>query len=282
MQLLEIFKGAMKMNKKRVLGIAIVLVILVGVICGGFAAYKIYKHEKKQNQQIMDIQGTVSLLNTKINSKSENVEWNAEDYNYLAIGNSLTKHGASSYWWHGNNGMAASDSEHDYFHIVLGHLNEFHNNVHGEALGTATWEVQGHDRDETFFLFDPYLDQEIDLVTIQLGENASNLETFERDYESLINYIKSECPKARIMVIGDFWTYANRDELKKEASKNTGVEYVSLDGIKDKKEYQAGMGTTVYDEEGNAHQIDHEGVAGHPGDKGMQAIAERVIEAIDK
>lgn len=101
------------------------------------------------------------------------------------------------------------------------------------------------------------------------------------DYESLINYIKERCPNARILIIGDFWTNSNRDELKKEAAENSGVEYVSLEGIKDNSAYYAGMGTTVYDEEGNPHQIDHEGVALHPGDMGMAAIADRIISAIE-
>ncbi len=178
--------------------------------------------------------------------------------------------------------MAASDLDHDYYHIVLRHLDHKHDKVHGEAVAFSQWEVQSHDRDETFSMLDPYLNEEIDLITIQLGENAEDLDTFESDYESFINHIKDICPKTRIIIIGDFWTNANRDELKIEAARNTNVEYVSLEGIKDNIDYYAGMGTTVYDDDGNPHRINHKGVATHPGDKGMEAIAERIIAVIDK
>ena len=268
-------------NNKRI-GILITVILIIVLACAGLGAYKFYQHEKKQSQQIADLQGKVDLLNSKMQDRSQGIVWNDGEFNYLAIGNSITRHGKSSYWWNGENGMAASDEVHDYFHLVLKHLEEKYGKVHGETAGISTWEVRGHDRDETFFLFDSYLDSGINLITIQLGENASNLTTFEKDYESMIRYLQSKCPKARILVIGDFWGKDNRDELKAEAAKNTGAEYVSLEGIKDNKEYFAGMGTTVYDEEGNAHSIDHAGVADHPGDRGMAAIAERIIEIIDK
>ena len=278
-----------KKKMRKWLIIIVCFAIACIITCGGFFAYKLYKHEKNQakdisdlNGQVYDLKGQISLLNAKLAGRKESIIWDSGEYNYLAIGNSLTRHGACSYWWHSCNGMAASDLEHDYYHIVLRHLEQKHDKVHGEAVGLSTWEVQSHDRDETFFMFDPYLNEEIDLITIQLGENAENLDTFESDYESLIIYIKNKCPKARIIIIGDFWAKANRDELKIEAASNTNVEYVSLEGIKDNKDYYAGMGTTVYDDDGNPHRIDHEGVAAHPGDNGMEAIAERVIAVIDK
>ena len=273
-------KGIKKTKKLMIAIIGIVIVFVIA--CGGFFVYKYYKHEKKQAKDIAYLKEQISLLNAKLADKKDSIVWNTEDYNYLAIGNSITLHGACSYWWNSRNGMAASDLEHDYFNIVKRHLEEKYDIVHGEALGVSIWEVQSHDRDETFFALDSYLNKEIDLVTSQLGENAENLDTFERDYESLINHIKSICPQARIIAIGDFWTNANRDEMKIQVAEKTEVEYVSLEGIKDNEYYYAGMGTTVYDDEGNPHQIDHEGVAKHPGDKGMEEIADRIIAVIDK
>ena len=65
--------------------------------------------------------------------------------------------------------------------------------------------------------------------------------------------------------------------MKRRASEKMMVEYVSLEGVKGNPEYYCGMGTVVYDEEGNEHLVTHDGVAVHPGDRGMQAIADRVI-----
>ena len=52
-------------------------------------------------------------------------------------------------------------------------------------------------------------------------------------------------------------------------------------GIADNEQYYCGLGTTVYDKDGNPHTVKNEGVAMHPGDKGMELIAERIIEAIE-
>lgn len=287
------------MKNKRLIAILAALVILV---CGGFAGYKFYTHERNQSRGIALLQEEVKQLsaeNRNLRSDFENlsetvdslheavnllsaeiqnkIAWTDDAFNYLAIGNSITRHGRASYWWNNANGMAASDAEHDYFHLVLRHLEEKHGKVHGETAGLSTWEVKSHDRDEMLTLLNPWMNEKIDLITIQLGENTDELETFEADFVSLIQHIKAQCPKARVIVIGDFWECDGRDAMKKAAAEQTGVEYVSLEGIKGNPEYYCGMGTTVYDEEGNAHTVNHDGVAVHPGDRGMQAIAERVI-----
>ena len=58
------------------------------------------------------------------------------------------------------------------------------------------------------------------------------------------------------------------------------LEFADLSAIKGNVEYQCGLGTIVYDNQGNQHIVQHEGVAGHPGDKGMKYIADRIIELI--
>ena len=42
------------------------------------------------------------------------------------------------------------------------------------------------------------------------------------------------------------------------------------------------MGTVVFDKDGKDHIIEHDGVARHPSDKGMDVIACRVVEMIEK
>ena len=74
--------------------------------------------------------------------------------------------------------------------------------------------TNGHDRGETLSLLDGLLSEELDLVTIQLSENASDLSTFESDFEELIRYVQKGAPVAQILVIGDFWDKEQKDEMK--------------------------------------------------------------------
>ena len=263
----------MKKTKAAIISILAVLILLWGCYCG----YRFIKHEKSQSQQLQEMRASISKLSEEVKLLSEeDVEWLDEDYNYLAIGNSITIHSITSFWWN-EVGMAASDAEHDYYHLVLDYLKENNNSVKGVPYNFSVWETQSHDRDETLEYLDHYLSTELDLVTIQLAENASDLTTYQEDYVSLISYVREKAPNARILVIGDFWSNGDRNELKMNAVEETDVEYVSQDGITDNEEYYCGLNTIVYDESGEEHIVEHNGVANHPGDKGMQAIADRII-----
>lgn len=271
----------------------LLILLAAAVLLGAYGGYRLVRHEQQQSAriagltrqaeamsgQIRELENMLEALRRK--ESGDKVRWNGEEFNWFAIGNSITLHEPNSHWWNPV-GMAASDADHDYFALVRRHLEEKNGAVHAERLYFYAWETQDENRDFTLLYLEPYLCEELDLVTIQLGENVSGLETFAKDFETLITYVKERAPKARILVIGDFWTYENREEIKRKTADNTGVEFVSLDGIRDNGEYQCGMGATVYDAEGTAHSVDHGAIASHPGDKGMQAIAEKVIAALEQ
>ena len=71
-----------------------------------------------------------------------------------------------------------------------------------------------------------------------------------------------------------------RSEMKRAAAANTGAYFADLTQIKDNPDYCAGLGSTVYDGAGNPHVIEHAGVAKHPGDNGMEYIANAVVALI--
>ena len=279
-------------NKRKILILGVCLCVAV-FVAGGLLFSKIYRHEKWQSEQlhsladqmqyiqeektqlilqISDMQAQIELLHNK-------VEYSDDAYNYLAIGNSITRHGLTDYWWN-EIGMAATTADNDYVHLVADYLQDTYGDVCYYAVNFYKWENQAHDRAETYEDINPYLSSKIDLVTIQLSENVSDTTTFESDFEALINYIRNNAPKAVIYVIGDFWDSGDKESMKIDASTNTGVTFISLDEIKGNPEYQCGLGTIVYDVDGNKHIVEHEGVAGHPGDKGMKFIADSIIEAL--
>ena len=268
-----------KKNKNIKWYICIVIFIIVS-LCG-LIGYIFICHEKNQNQSINQLKEEISILKVEIeqSKKTEKIEWSDTDYNYLAIGNSITLHGLADYWWN-EVGMAASTEDRDYVHLVVAGLETKMGNVCEHAFNFYLWESQATDRAETFEILNPYLDERLDLVTIQLSENIYDISTFEVDYEELIKHIQKMAPNAKILVIDDFWDFGDKSALKEEVANNTGAQFVSLAEIKGKSEYQCGIGTTVYDANGNEHTVEHNGVADHPGDKGMEYIANAVLDEL--
>ena len=142
------------------------------------------------------------------------------------------------------------------------------------------WEIQSHDRAQTWKFLDPYLFPEIALITVQLSENCSDLTTFQSDFAALLAHIREVCgSNTQIIVIDDFWS-DEKSEMKRAICDEMGIAFADLSDIRGRKEYQAGMGTAVHGNDGEIHIIRHEGVAEHPGDKGMLMIAERVLEKV--
>lgn len=269
-------------NKRKIVISLIITIFCLALIGGGIVGYKFIKHEQGQNERINNLQSQVSLLQAAID-KAE-VEW-GDGYNYLAIGNSITKHPLASYWW-AEDGMAASTADKDYFHLVSSYLEQSYDDVAAYAFNGSAWEVQTNDRYEVLSMgvWDGYLSEEIDLVTIQLSENVSDTITFESDFKEMIEYVVRKCPQAQIVVVDDFWS-DEKSEMKKSAvdklnAEGLEVDWVDLREIRGKSEYQAGMGTIVYDADGGEHIIEHDGVAIHPGDLGMEYYAEKIKELI--
>lgn len=257
------------MKKIKWIGVSLSIILALAItLCG----IKLIKHEKSQQDRIASLEAQLNFIQAE-NNKSI-VVWNPNDYNYLAIGNSITIHAPNEYWWN-ECGMAASTVEKDFVHQIAAELDA---NMY--AYNFYAWEMTGHDRGESLSLLDDLLSDQLDLVTIQLSENVLELSTFQSDFEELIRYIQKNASNAKIIVIGDFWDTEQKDEMKKKACAATGVHFVSLDDIKGLKEYQCGMGAVVYDEQGNSHVVEHDGTALHPSDEGMTWIAEKALEVI--
>ena len=113
--------------KKKQLNIFILLALLILSLGEAFGLYKIYRHNQYQDKIISEIRQDVGLLKFAVLSKSE-LNWEDDAYNYLALGNSITKHAVCDYWW-SEMGMAASSESNDYFHLVSSQIKDI------QALG---------------------------------------------------------------------------------------------------------------------------------------------------
>lgn len=252
--------------------------IFAVISIGAYGAYKFMEHEKRQDEKIADLQERLALHRTEHGAVDADASLFVEDsYNYLAIGNSITKHPICDYWWN-EIGMAASNERNDYVHLVAVGLGI---DVNVYAFNFYIWEVQSSDRAETLTVLEPYLSQNLNLVTVQLGENVVDRATLEQDYEELIRYIQDRCPNAQVMLVGGFGEDTETDGMKKAAASRCSINFVDISPIWGHAEYQVGLGATVYDADGKEHIVEHEGVAGHPGDKGMEFIAERILGLVE-
>lgn len=245
----------------------------------------------KQNVEIQNLQTDIANLTSKnytlknlTSNESETnlttIDDSTESFNYLAIGNSITWHRICSYWW-SEHGMAATSSDKDYYHLIVKSLEAKLENVNSTVYSFISWETLATDRAETLTLIDEYLNENLDLVTVQLGENVTDNENIENDFLELINYIKEKAPNAQIIIVGNFWEDEVVENAKMYAAEKTNSTYVSLQEIQNNQEYKNNVGDIVFDADGNEHQIDNSAVAAHPNDKAMSYIAEKILNTIN-
>jgi outer membrane protein assembly factor BamB len=196
----------------------------------------------------------------------------------LFLGNSITLHGpAEQIGWSGNWGMAASAAEKDYVHLLVARLT---NAAQGEprvmVRNLADFERQYATYDPAAGLKEA-LDFEADVIIVALGENVPALSTSEAQdaYRSaFVKLLRTLRQRGRpvIFVRSTFWAEPTRNELMAQACQETSDVFIELKDL-DKDE-----GNFARSE----RKIEHAGVAAHPGDKGMQAIADGIWKAIEK
>ncbi len=262
------------MRKKT--AILCIVVIVVAFFFGG-ATYKLYKHEAQQNKEMSELLGKVEYLDEKLKQTTDyyNYDTNYSDdsFNYFAIGNSLTM---ISSW---GRGICSTRPDNDYFGLVSSYFREKNKNCVSYAYNFSPWE-RSSNREETLELLDKFLDEKLNLVTIQLGENVTDTSTYKEDLETLISYVRNKCPKATIIVIGDWWS-KEKSEMRRKAASESGVAFADLSEIIGNTDYQSSVGEICYLEDGSTITV-NEAAASHPGDKGMQYIADKILEAYKK
>lgn len=118
----------------------------------------------------------------------------------------------------------------------------------------------------------------LNLIVVQLGENVINTDTYEDDYNELIKYIKGRAPKAKIIIIDDFWLNQKRVSVKKRVAIQNRTLFLDLSEIVGKDEYMCGLNAVVIGDKGENHVVKHKGVAMHPNDKAMQYIAKQIYQ----
>jgi alpha-galactosidase len=194
----------------------------------------------------------------------------------LVLGNSITKHGPKpDIGWTGNWGMAASSEDKDFVHLIQRALaaptgtkpTVMAVNIAEFERNYATYDIEAKLKDASTL--------GADCIILAIGENVPSLATgearaqFKAGVLKLLRYLKGT-RNPRIIVRSSFWANAAKDEVLKQACEETGGIFVDISSLgKDESNYAR-----------SERPFKHEGVARHPGDKGMQAIADALVGAI--
>ncbi len=201
---------------------------------------------------------------------------------WLALGNSITRHPITSFWW-GDWGMAATVREKDWVHRLNVKIKGTRTTTPiFSAQNIADWEI--NHGTYNLNLMDSYFAGDEDLVVIRLGENVGVFTNYETNFNDLIAYVKSKAPLARIVVTGNFWTNSTKEIAQKNASDANACIWVQLNQL-DSATYKSTLDTSVYGDDLAWHLVSDggataAGVANHPGDVGMEAIADAIFSVI--
>lgn len=184
----------------------------------------------------------------------------------LFVGNSITRHEeCNSIGWLRDCGMAASSVDKDYVHILEKRVLERFPEAAFLVGNFAEWERHFYEKD-VWEQYRSAIDFKADIVIVRLSENVIEKDVlthdFVKSYNALIDTFNAGGTK--FIVTTGFWKSARVDEGIRLVAKQRDLPLVELGFLGEMEEMKA-IGL-----------FEHAGVANHPGDLGMRAIAEAI------
>ncbi len=221
---------------------------------------------------------TGALLADDASQKKEPRIGNIAAAKVLILGNSITLHGpAAEIGWNGNWGMAASSKDKDFAHLLVTQIAQ----VTGQEPLLLAKNIASFERSYREYDFLKELKSELefqaDIVILAIGENVAEPTTeeskkaFALGCEKLIETVLAH-REPTIFVRSSFWANTVKDEILKSACKATNATYIDI----------SNLGAIETNAARSERKIDHAGVGAHPGDAGMQAIADAIFKAIEE
>ena len=216
-------------------------------------------------------------MKTFINTvPAENQMKNADEISFLGdpeapwriliLGNSITRHGPSSeIGWHRDWGMAASAPEKDYVHRLFAKLKESGKEPYMMIRQASHWERHFKDPD-CLLRYDAERAFGAHTVIFRLGENVSknDYSTLSKAAKDLVSFVAPE--DASVIFTTNFWKNAACDGAIGEAARELNAVCVDI-GCTDEGMMALG-------------KFAHRGVSIHPGDEGMEMIAEKIFQVL--
>lgn len=185
----------------------------------------------------------------------------------LFVGNSITRHGPKpSIDWYKDCGMAASDIEHDYVHLLLKKIGEKHPDL-GYCIAQVAEVEQHYDNPEILMNYEKAAKFGADIVVMFFGANVpkkrcdpypEQVAVFESTYRKMRNLFSKD--GAKVFHVEGFYIRPILDEVKKRVSKEYGDFFIELGEIRTRE--------------------DTHGLYNHPNDQGMDEIADCIWKEI--
>ncbi|MBQ7179644.1 MAG: hypothetical protein IJS08_19660 [Victivallales bacterium] len=211
---------------------------------------------------------------SQMNGKFEEyAETHGDGVRVVFIGNSITVHPVAPHLgWTNLWGMAASAKEKDYVHLVIDGIEK----ATGKLADCRIKNLADFERNFSSFDYgsiQELIDFNPDYLIVALGENVASLETreeqlaFREAFKKLLGCFVHGRTKPNTVVRGVFWSNDWKDEMMAHAASDYALPFVKADLSGDKSMQALGL-------------FEHTGVQKHPGDKGMEEIARRILEGL--
>lgn len=195
--------------------------------------------------------------------------------NSLVSGIYQGSHGAREF------GMCASDSKHDFNYLVQQAILAKNTDatftqtiIGGIEMATNQAEYEAY-RDS---IANSYT-ADTDLIILQIGDNTTQyIETFENTFPQFLAWLKGKCPIADIVVVGTWFSKAVGYPVVKQCASDAGLKFVDISAL-NTTENQSTSGAIITYDDGTTVTASESWVR-HPGNVGMQKIADKIIESV--
>jgi hypothetical protein len=194
----------------------------------------------------------------------------------LFLGNSITLHGPlPEIGWTNNWGMAASRQETDYVHVLLSAITRLAGDKPDAVIANIADFERNYETYDVAAGLKKYLDFKPDIVVVAIGENVPALTEpqskakFKESLGRLLKALRTGNQPA-IFVRGCFWPDKTKDDILQQSCKEAGAVFVEI----------SALGKEDANHARSERRFAHAGVADHPGDKGMMAIADALLRAM--
>lgn len=277
----------MKKHPKKVFIVLLVSNVIINVLTGQnnengiiLNSKKITKKETIVTNEQLKLMNNVSIpeFTDSCNNK------NGKKFKILIIGNSLSFHGiAKEIGWNQISGMAASSREKDYVHLLFKKIEKklFDRNICIRISNFAAFE-----RNPASFegqSIDALVNFKPDIIIFQLGENVRIGEQdvplmFEDKYIELINCFKKPI-NPLIICTTPFFPSLQKNKVIEKVALLTNSYLVDLSHLPLLESENYAKNERNYTGDKTVWKVD--GIGIHPGDVGMENIAQQLFIIIN-